>query len=238
MERVSSWTLFTIGGVRVKIHLTVLLLLFYIVLATVIQFPYAVSFAGFTREAVTGSPFNWGLLFAGAALISILLHELGYALAAWRRGHRVTSITLMCLGSTTQLDTLAREPREEFKMAIIGPTINVLLAVIMFTTWALTQDPNHRFFSFWMGQANLVLCVFNLLPAFPADGSRLLRAALVKRWGYFRGVKSAINVSHVLAWALGFIGVIQFNFLLILLALLIYSATKTERNFIRQQATQ
>ena len=227
-ENISGWTLFTLRGVAVKLHASLLFLIFYVVLIAMIQFPVVVQLSHIEQNEITGTPFVWAVIFSMALLVSIFVHEFGHILVAQAKGYRVKSITLMMLGGATQMEKPPEEPATEFKVAIMGPLVSLAIAGILFWIRSLSLSPNLDFFCFWVGQTNLVLGIFNLLPAFPMDGGRVLRALLVTKQGLLRGTQTAVQISQIFVWIFAIMGFLQFNFILLLIAFFIYGAAKSE----------
>ncbi len=232
MEKMSGWTLFSIRGVDVKIHLSLLFLLLYVLLVATASFPLVVQSSGTNPAEITGSPVTWSLIFAFALLTSIFVHEFSHVLMAQAKGIKVRQISLMMLGGASHMEHIPEEPMTEFKVAIIGPLVSLAIAGLLFWIRSVTNSANLAFFGFWVGQTNLVLAIFNLIPAFPTDGGRVLRALLVTRLGRLRGTEVAVQVSHVFAWLFGLIGFFYFNILLILIAFYLYAAAKAELWFL------
>lgn len=228
MERIQGWTLFSWRGVAVKLHISLILLLFYIVLIAVAQFPFVVLRSGVNPEAVVGSPALWALLFAVSLVLSIVIHEFSHVLMAQHRGYKTKSIILMMLGGVSQVELPPDKPIDEFKIAIIGPLVSLFIGALLFAMGALSKSPSFYFYCYWVGQTNIALGIFNLIPAFPTDGGRVLRAALMARYGRLDGTRKAVIVSRIFAWALGILGFLQFNLLLMLVAFFIYGAAKSE----------
>lgn len=228
MERLTSWTIFTLRGVAVKVHISLLFLLFYVILVATASFPYVVELSG-VHEPLVGTPLLWALIFSFSLIVSIFLHEFGHILVAQMHGFKVRQMTLMMLGGVSQMEAFYEKPETEFKVAFIGPLVSLAIAGVLFWIRSFsTIDENVSFYCFWVGQTNLALGIFNLLPAFPMDGGRILRSFLVTRLGRFKGTEVAVRVSHVFAWIFGIIGVLQFNLLLVLIAFFIYGASKGE----------
>lgn len=227
-EDISGWTLFSLRGVVIRLHVSLLFLLFYVVLVAMIQFPFVIQRSNVNINDVSGSPFIWAVIFSLALVISIFIHEFGHVLMAQAKGLKVRAITLMMLGGASQMEEFPEEPATEFKVAIIGPLVSLGIAGVLFWIRDLSSSANVDFFCYWVGQTNLILGIFNLLPAFPMDGGRVFRAFLVTRQGHLQGTRTAVKVSQVFAWIFGIIGFLQFNFLLILIALFLYAAAKSE----------
>lgn len=135
----------------------------------------------------------------------VLLHELGHSLVAKRLGVTIRSITLMPLGGMAMMDRLPRRPREEMLIAIAGPAVNLALAVPALLALGLAEGPlvaeqllGEGLWARFL-HANLALALFNLLPAFPLDGGRVLRALFALRLPYLRATEWAVRVGRVLA---------------------------------------
>lgn len=228
MQRLSGWTLFTVRGVAVSIHFSLLVLLLYVVVISSIQFPGVARSAGIDPLLIRGTPLLWALLFVFSLVTSILLHEFGHVLVAQAYGAKVRRITLMMLGGASEMEGSLDEPRKEWKVALIGPLVSLVLAGTLFWIRSISESLEVKFYGYWLGQLNLVVAIFNLLPAFPMDGGRILRSFLVARRGRLKGTKTAVTVSHALAWILGISGLLGFNVILVFIALFIYAASQGE----------
>ena len=158
----------------------------------------------FTREA--------GLIFLGfflAAFTCVVLHEYGHALTARRYGIRTHDITLLPIGGVARLERMPSNPREELLVAIAGPAVNLVIAAVLFLVCQLAHIPViHGVDSVITGRAdfivtlmwwNLTMIVFNMLPAFPMDGGRVLRAFLAMRMNYAKATRWAATVGRVMA---------------------------------------
>jgi len=235
-EDISGWTLLTLRGVAIRLHISLLFLLFYVALVAMIQFPVVIQLSKANINDVSGTPFIWAVIFSLALVLSIFIHEFGHVLMAQAKGLKVRAITLMMLGGASQIEEIPEEPSIEFKVAIIGPLVSLGIAATLFGIRELSNSANIDFFCYWVGQTNLALGIFNLLPAFPMDGGRVLRAFLVTKQGYLLGTWTAVKVSQVFVWIFGVIGFLQFNFLLMLIAFFLYAAAKSEYFVVMSQA--
>jgi Zn-dependent protease len=126
---------------------------------------------------------------------SVFLHEMGHALMARRYGIGTRSITLHLLGGFASIEREPRVPKEEIAIALAGPGINAVLFMGSFPLIILGVP-----FSFEFGFINLIMGVFNLVPAYPMDGGRVLRAILNSRYGYEEATRLSFNVTKVIGW--------------------------------------
>jgi Zn-dependent protease len=132
---------------------------------------------------------------AVAMSISVVLHELGHAMAARRFGIGTESITLYPMGGIASIERMPEEPDQELVIALAGPAVNFLLAGLGGLFWS-THHPAIVGFVL----SNLIMGVFNLLPAFPMDGGRVLRALLAKWMGWLPASRMAVRIGRVFAW--------------------------------------
>lgn len=227
-----SLTLFRVRGVPVRAHWTLLLLLPYLAVAFATRFTAVAEVSGTDPDAVVLPPLVWGLLIAVGLFASVALHELAHTLLAVRLGGRVREITLMLLGGVSQMEHMPRRPRAEAAVAAVGPATSLALGIVMLLFLMVIPGrgagADLRIGVFYLGQLNLVLGVFNLLPAFPMDGGRVLRAVLASRLGPTRATWIAARVGQVAAVALALLGLWSGNFLLLLVALFLFTGAGAE----------
>lgn len=166
----------------------------------------------------------------------VVLHELGHALAARRFDVATRDITLYPIGGVARLQRIPDEPMREFWIAIAGPAVNLAIAGILFVLlvargaeMAFTQIQSVQSdFLVTLMWLNLILVAFNLLPAFPMDGGRVLRALLATRLNYARATEIASSVGQGMAILFGMIGVIYFNPILLFIAIFVYIGAQQE----------
>ncbi|WP_115863555.1 site-2 protease family protein [Halorussus litoreus] len=177
------------------------------------------------------------LIGAGAAVglfASVALHELGHAWAARRYDIEVESITLWLLGGLASLSEMPREWERELWIALAGPAASVLVAASCYAVVLVlpASTPAVTFVFGWLVITNVVLTVFNLLPAFPMDGGRVLRALLARNQPYASATRTAARIGTLFALAFAVLGVLSFSPLLLLLALFIYGAATGESRMV------
>ena len=163
-----SWSikLFTLGGTAVRMHLTFLLLLAWIA----------------ATEWQRGGPQNaaHGVLFILVLFACVVLHEFGHIWAARRYGIRTADVTLLPIGGVASMERMPEKPSQEIAVAIAGPAVNAAIAFVLLVLLRLDATPLsfgafQESFLAQVAAANVVLLVFNLIPAFPMDGGRVLR---------------------------------------------------------------
>jgi len=216
------WTLRLgrIAGTEVRIHLTFFLLL---------------AWLGVEEYQQTGARAALvGILEACLVFFCVLLHEFGHALAARHYGIRTPDITLYPIGGVARIERMPENPGEEIVIAIAGPLVNVVIAAALWLAlFGLKAPDPARVIEARSGLAgfllgvNLMLLLFNLLPAFPMDGGRVLRALLAMKMGHTRATQIAARIGQFLAIGLGFLGLYG-NPMLILVAVFVFIAAANE----------
>lgn len=217
-------------GIDVYLHFTFLLLL---------------AFLGFYFWRTTN---DVGAAVRGVAFISalfgcVVLHELGHALMARRYGIPTRDITLLPIGGVARLEKMPEKPMQEFWVALAGPAVNVVIALVLFVGLAATQgfipmdETNVIGDSFWqrLMVLNVLLVVFNLLPAFPMDGGRVLRALLSLRLGRRRATAIAANVGQAMAILFGILGFL-YNPFLIFIGIFVFLGAQAEAGMVEMQS--
>ncbi|MEX0752155.1 MAG: site-2 protease family protein [Xanthobacteraceae bacterium] len=225
-----SWSLNIgrIAGTAVRIHFTFLLFLAWIFVAS---------------YASGGAATAWAtLLFIVLVFACVLAHEFGHILTARAFGVPTPDVTLLPIGGVARLERIPEDPWQEFLIAIAGPAVNVAIAffLIVFAGATLTGhiavvESEDVSLIDRLAAVNLFLAVFNLIPAFPMDGGRVLRALLSMRMGFVQATEVAASIGQAVAFALGFIGLL-YNPLLIFIAIFVYLAASSEAHMVALQA--
>jgi Zn-dependent protease/CBS domain-containing protein len=204
-----QWKLGTFAGIDVFVHATFLLLIGWIGYSYWLQY-------GTIAKVVEG------ILFILVLFLCVVLHEYGHALTARRYGIKTRDITLYPIGGVARLERLPDKPVEELWVAVMGPAVNVVIAALLFAYLFLSRGvipmtdltiSSGSFLARVMA-VNISLVLFNLIPAFPMDGGRMLRALLAMRMDYVRATQIAANIGQGLAFIFGLIGLFNNPFLL------------------------
>ncbi|AKU92424.1 site-2 protease family protein [Vulgatibacter incomptus] len=223
-------TVLTVKGVPIRLHFSVLLLIPVLTYALAVQMPRVAAAAKIPTESLGLPGWAWGLLASIGLIVSITLHELAHTLVAMKYGGKVDSIVLMALGGVSQITQMPKRPTQELVMAAVGPALSVVLGVVLGLGWkAFAASPNLAFYFFMLGYLNLVLGVFNFIPAFPMDGGRVLRAALATRMGKYRATNVAAVIGKALAVAFAVFGVFGGGIWMILIAFFVWSGATQEK---------
>jgi Zn-dependent protease len=228
----SGFKIGSVRGIPIRIHFTFLLVLPLLAFAFSRVFSDAARLAEVPPGRLTGSPLLWGFGIAVALFVSVLLHELAHSLYALKRGGKVRDITLMMVGGVSQISEMPREPKHEAMMAFVGPLASLVIGLMLLGVHALiAETPSFqlRFALFYLGGLNLFLGFFNLLPAFPMDGGRILRALLTPRSGIVRATRTAAAVGKFFAVLFGIWGLYTMNVLLILIAVFVFMGAESEK---------
>jgi Zn-dependent protease/predicted transcriptional regulator len=220
----------SVRGIDIYVHGTFLILLAWIALSHVMN-------------GHGGAAALEGALFTTVVFGVVVLHELGHALAAARYGIRTRDITLYPIGGVASLERIPENPRQEFVVALAGPAVNIGLAALLFAVLGVSNLPTGVGHVQLVGGSflaklmwvNVSLAVFNLVPAFPMDGGRVLRAALALRLGHDRATEIAAQIGQVMALGFGLIGMFT-NPMLLLIALFVWTGAQSEASLTRMRA--
>lgn len=226
----TSFQIGKIFGIPIKLHITFLFIL------PVFALVFATNPAPFGFQDQATPLLNYLLSFTTTVLLffCVLLHELGHSLVAQRYGVEIKDITLMLIGGVSSMEEIPRNPSQELKMAFAGPLVSIIIGFTIFlanflvasliASYAVT--PIYMMFNI-LGSINIVLGLFNLLPAFPMDGGRVLRAWYAKRMNYVQATHYAASVGKIFAFLMGIIGLFS-NPWLILIAFFVYIGASEE----------
>ncbi len=221
-----SFPLGRVRGIRIGVHASFFLIILW---------------AGWLGGRYAGMPgAAWAIAMMALLFVCVVLHELGHSLVAMRCGVRVRHITLLPIGGVAAMDTIPEDPRQELAIAIAGPLVNVgILAVLL--PW--------RGFPAWLNiplipqsmpqlvdavvRANIVLVFFNLLPAFPMDGGRVLRAVLAMVFRYTTATAWAATLGRVVAIGFMGLGLLAANPFLVLIGFFVFFGAGAEHRLVR-----
>lgn len=217
----------TIAGTEVRIHLTFLILLIW------------VGWMAYQQGGMAAALGSLG--FISALFFCVLLHEFGHVAAARHYGIKTPDITLLPIGGVARLERMPRRPSEELVVAICGPLVNVVIALLLFVflravpSFRLDFDPLSGSFAQRLMQWNLLMVAFNMIPAFPMDGGRVLRAGLAMMMDFGQATRVAASIGQGIA-AMGFIiAIFMFHPFLLLIALFIYMSAGQEAAMVGEE---
>ncbi len=169
-------------------------------------FGLVVFFAGWGLYQAGGVGVLASIVAVAMLAVSVVLHELGHALAARRYGIGTDSITLYPFGGVASIERMPEEPDQEMVIALAGPAVNFVLTTISGGLWLLTGFAPFAL----MGMMNGGMGVFNLIPAFPMDGGRVLRAVLARRMGFLPASRLSVRIGRAFAWGFVALGLVVF----------------------------
>lgn len=221
-----SIRLFDVFGISIKIHITFLLLPFFLGYMYTIQYGIA-----------QGIRAVFLILFV---FFFVVCHELSHSIQAKKYGVTVRDITLLPIGGVASMESIPDKPSQELAISIAGPLFNFILAVLFYFPARYFLGPEVLFPAFHLSLeswaqtfaslywVNLILGIFNLLPAFPMDGGRILRAVLAKKMEYRKATRIAVGFGHIFALLFFFVGLLLPHLLLMIIAFFIYVAASQE----------
>jgi Zn-dependent protease/predicted transcriptional regulator len=232
-----SYSVARISGIDIRIHATFALILAYGAFRW--GFPQGMEGA----SSFAGALFGVGLMVLLFACV--VLHELGHSLVAQKFGLTVREIVLLPIGGVARLEKNPEKPLHELLISAAGPLVNVAIAILLFFAGGLAVSlgaleggslfqapggpPSLATLWGWLFVANIALAAFNMIPAFPMDGGRVLRAALAMRLGFSRATRIATGVGQAIAFAFGLLGVLSGNLFLVVIALFVFMGAGQER---------
>lgn len=219
----NSYQIFSLFGIPIKLDFSLIILVIWM----------WIDF-GFAR----------GLFAAVTLLAAIVLHELGHSLVAQRMGCHVREITLLLIGGRAMLDHIPRKPWQEMLVALAGPAVSAALGLVSLLSLPYVHIVFGAKIANWVlwhcMYLNFALCVFNLLPAFPMDGGRVLRAALAHITGYVNATRIAMIVGRSIAVLMAIYALWpkpQHEYMLLLVAIFVFSASGQEYQMVLREAS-
>lgn len=225
-----SWKLGRFAGIEVRVHATFLILLAW------------VAFASYQLHGTVADAAG-GVVFILAVFASVVLHEYGHALTARHYGIPTREITLLPIGGVAQLERIPKEPQRELAVAAAGPAVTIAIVIVLFVVLIATGlptgprvllEPGAPFLSRLMW-VNVILALFNAIPAFPMDGGRVLRAALATKMSHVRATRIAAEVGKGFALIFGILGLFVLGDpWLVLIALFVWLGAAGEASMARQ----
>lgn len=225
-----SWKLFRFAGIDVYMHATFLLIIGFVAMQ---HWMLGQGLRGVIE----------GVGFVLALFACVVAHEFGHALTARRYGIRTRDITLLPIGGVARLERMPDDPIQELWVALAGPAVNVVIAVGLFVWLAVTSalQPYSALtltagpFLQRLMVVNVFLVVFNMLPAFPMDGGRVLRALLATRMEYTRATQTAATLGQGMALLFGFLGLF-WNPFLVFIALFVWIGAAQEASMVKMKS--
>lgn len=226
-----SFPIARLFGSELRVHATFFLILIWI------------GIVGYGAGGMPAAIEN--VIFILALFACVVAHEFGHALTARRYGIKTPDITLLPIGGLARLERMPENPRQEITVALAGPAVNVVIWALLMLALGGRMPPVDDMmlsggtiegFLGRLAGVNLFLAVFNLLPAFPMDGGRVLRAALATRLNRVRATEIAAGAGRMLAFAMGFLGLVWGNPMLILIGVFIFIAAGAEAQDVSMRA--
>ncbi|MFP4200221.1 MAG: M50 family metallopeptidase [Clostridia bacterium] len=226
----NSVTVAHVLGIPIRLHVSFLLILPFMAFVIGNNIGAIADMAAVPSEEIAVHPYALGLILASLLFVSVALHELSHSLVAIRQGMRINGITLMLLGGVAEIDDEAAE-RDEMWMALAGPLFSLALGLVLLflVRPALrSMSGDLRVVIYYLGYMNIFLAAFNLIPAFPSDGGRVLRSLIARRTSYLRATQLATSIGKGFALLFALFGFLIGNLILVLVAFFIYMGASSE----------
>mgnify|MGYP000182061974 CR=1 FL=1 len=220
-----------IAGIPIKIHFSFLLILPFFAWIFGNNIQSFLEYMEVTKASLSLNSYFLGLILAILVFVSVALHELAHSFMARSRGMEINDITLMLLGGVAQMDEISEDTTDEALMALIGPVFSLVFGYLLYQISGIFSYevlPDLKIVLFFLGQINIYLGIFNLIPAFPTDGGRVLRALIAKRKSYLEATKIAMQIGRTMAFLLVITGFLTGNFILVFIAFYIFMAASQE----------
>jgi Zn-dependent protease/CBS domain-containing protein len=239
----SAFQIGRIAGIPIRLHIT------FLAIIPIVAYIFS-TFTATTSVTLFGEVYDlaygfnaveppvarWLYSFAFSILLflCVALHELGHSFVAMRYGIKIRSITLYIFGGVASMEDIPRDSKMEARMAVAGPSVSGIIGigcVLLSFQSALLLGGSHPFTTLlWtLGMINIVLLVFNLLPAFPMDGGRILRAWFATRMPYVEATRRAAGIGKLFAILMGILGIMGSPFLILIAFFVYIAATDEER---------
>jgi len=221
-----------ISGIRISVHWTFMLLIIWII--------YSGVTSGWNVAEI-----SWYIVFVLVIFGCIVLHELGHALAARRYQIKTRDITILPIGGVAHLESIPEKPKEELVVALAGPLVNVAIVAILLPFVSIPDSIDEmdsvgpigtENFLMKVVGVNVLLAVFNMIPAFPMDGGRVLRALLGFKLPHPKATRIAASIGQILAMAFLVYGFYSFNPFLIIIGFFIFVGAQQEAVYSRSKS--
>ncbi len=236
----NSFKIGSISDIPIKLHISFIIALPFIAWAVSTNIEMMAELMNINYSNMVIPDYILGLVIVIALFISVGLHELGHSFVARSRGNEINSITLMLLGGVAEIKEMSEEPQDELRISLVGPMVSLAIGLTLILIAQLTTNfiaADLQFIVLYLGQLNVFLAIFNLIPAFPNDGGRVLRAFIARKRDFLTATKIAVSVSKVIVFIFGVIGFLYGNFILILIAFFIYMRANQEFQYSKIKKT-
>lgn len=236
---VSSFKIGSVMGIPIRLHITFLLILPFLAYAFALNPPPY----GFSEVGDFVPRFLLGLLAAVLLFVSVLVHEIAHSYVAKKNGTEISGITLYLFGGVSSMEEIPKDPHVELRMALVGPLTSIFFGIVFGAVYvsvpAIRASSIAGTLIFLLAYLNILLGIFNILPGFPMDGGRVLRAFLATRMPFLKATRYAVEVGKIFAFLLGALGLFMgfHGIWLIIIAFFIYIAAGEEERSTLVSAT-
>ena len=226
--------------IPVRLHLTLLLVIGFIAWSIGSQVFQIAELIGIDPTTLGEGIQSYilGIIIAVGLFISVFAHEMAHSLMARSIGIKIEEITLWIFGGVSNMEEIPHEPKLEIKISIVGPLTSLLIGSVLYIISFLGFNEAFIFVFRYLGIINIILAIFNLLPAFPMDGGRILRAIFARNNPYVTATKRAAEIGKAFAVALGIFGIFANPFLIIIALFVFIGASQESQTVMLREVLQ
>lgn len=228
----------SIRGIPIKLHITLLIAIGIIGWSVGSSVFQIAEFIGVDPPGISSGVETYLLGFAVAIglFVSVLVHELAHSFAGLNMGINIEEISLWIFGGVSNMEEMPKDPNSEIKLSIVGPLTSLAIGIGSYAIGIFIWMPTLVFYFTYLGFINVILFGFNMIPAFPMDGGRILRAIFAKNESYAKATKRAANIGKGVAVLFAILGFF-YNLFLILIAFFVYMGASQESQSVMMRET-
>ncbi len=228
----------SIKGIPIKLHVTLIIAVGIIGWSVSYQVYQIAEFIGVDPTGISPGLESYllGFSIAVGLFISVLIHELAHSFVGLNMDIKIREISLWLFGGVSDMEEIPRDPNSEIKLSVVGPLTSLAIGIGSYVLGMFIWEPILIFFFTYLGFINVFLFAFNMIPAFPMDGGRILRATFAKKKSYAKATKRAADIGKIVAVLFAIVGLF-YNIFLLLIAFFVYIGASQESQSVMMRET-